>query len=97
MKCSMMAPRMLGLRCAQSPSDLVTDTKSEPKKTPDTPSIENRAWASAGLAGRLRVADVERACSITVLPGRNFRVAGLGVVSVSMNMEASSRFKAGLR
>ena len=39
-KCSMIAPRIAGLRsCHSCSAPLVTVTKSEPKNTPDTPSI----------------------------------------------------------
>ena len=80
--CSMMAPRIAGLRCAQSPADFVTETKSAPKNTPLTPSMENSAWAK----GEACAAEGSRMSSVpdgmTVRPGRNFRVAGLGVDSV---------------
>ena len=85
MKCSMMAPRIAGLRCCQSPVDLVTEMKSEPKNTPLTPSMEKAPGKrrDAGLFGVLRNPG---GLPATAAPGRNFRVAGLGVVSVWMNM-----------
>ncbi len=52
----MIAPRMAGLRCFQSPSRLVTEMKSQPKNTRDTSGTANSARASgerpAGFAAR---------------------------------------------
>ena len=86
MKCSMMAPRIAGLICCHSPSVLVTEMKSEPKKTPPTLGISNRRPASGDwpAASRLGMSSVPE--SSTGRPGRNFSVAGLGVASVWMNI-----------
>ena len=86
-KCSMIAPRTAGFRCRQSPSDLVTEMKSEPKKTLPTSGMPKRAAASgeraaASLSGKSATA----LSPITSRPGRNFSVAGFGVDSVWMNI-----------
>lgn len=53
-KCSMMAAKISGLSTLQTYcSLLVTVTKSEPKKTPVTPSIANRRFASGELSPSL--------------------------------------------
>src|SRR6185312_9216564 len=83
----MIAPRTAGFRCFQSPSALVTEMKSGPKKTRATSGTWNRAEASgersaAFLSGK----SATLPSPITSRPGRNFRVAGLGVDSVWMNM-----------
>src|SRR5258705_4341394 len=82
----MMAPRIAGFRCRQSPSRLVTVTKSEPKKTRSTSGMAKSRTASgerlqAAASGKSTVPSL-----MTSRPGRNFKVAGLGVVSVWMNM-----------
>src|SRR5262249_52191525 len=86
MKCSMMAPRIAGLSCCHSPSLLVTVMKSEPKNTPLIPFMPNSRSARGELAAALgsRMSRVPEAR--TVRPGRNLRVAGLGVASVWMNI-----------
>ena len=62
MKCSMIAPRIIGLSCCHSAaSSLVTAMKSEPKNTPLTPSIANSRSASGDCAASSRLAQVERA------------------------------------
>src|SRR5947209_4449431 len=90
MKCSIIAPRIAGVRCCQSPPALVTATKSEPRNTPATPGIANRCSASgdwvADCASRMSSVPL----ASTVRPGRNLRVAGFGVASVWMNMAVSS-------
>src|SRR5690242_7792586 len=83
----MIAPRTAGFRCFQSPSALVTEMKSDPKKTRATSGTWNRAKASgersaAVLSGK----SATLPSPITSRPGRNFRVAGFGVDSVWMNM-----------
>src|SRR6266508_653269 len=89
MKCSMMAPRIVGLSCCHSPAFLVTAMKSEPKKTPDTPAIPKRRSARGDRAADSlsRISSVPLAS--TARPGRNFSVAGFGVGSVWMNMACS--------
>lgn len=54
-KCSMMAPKTIGLSACQSPWLLVTVTKSEPSMTPDTPSMSRAALreATSGLGKQL--------------------------------------------
>src|SRR5208337_2181999 len=67
-------------------SVLVTAMKSPPRKTRATPGSSNSALAN-GLRAALSVeakSAVEK--PITSRPGKNFRVAGFGVPSVSMNM-----------
>src|SRR5665213_2663701 len=86
MKCSMMAPRMAGLSCGHSPSALVTVMKSEPKNTPLMPLIANSRSASGDFAASAGSRRSSVPVSSTVWPGRNFRVAGLGVASVWMNI-----------
>ena len=83
----MMTPSTCGFSaCQEISSFLVTVMKSPPRKTRATPGRANRSVASG-----LRMAVTGEAKSavespITSRPGRNFRVAGLGVPSVSMNM-----------
>ncbi len=49
-KCSMMAAKTSGFSTLQTYSSLfVTVTKSDPKNTPDTPSMANRRFASGEL------------------------------------------------
>src|SRR5581483_4220459 len=86
-KCSMMAPRIAGFRCFQSPSRLVTEMKSEPKNTRLTSGTANSAVASGE---RLAVSATGKSATwpspMTSRPGRNFSVFGLGVDSVWMNI-----------
>src|ERR1044072_8643888 len=88
MKCSMMTPRIAGLRCRHSPSAFVTVMKSEPRNTPLTFATSNRRSASGDFTASAlsRISSVPVAS--TVRRGRNLRVAGLGVVSVWMNIWA---------
>src|ERR1700733_1689600 len=80
---------MAGFRCFQSPSRLVTEMKSEPKKTRATSGIANSALARGERAPCSALGKSATAPSpITSLPGRNLRVLGLGVDSVWMNMGA---------
>src|SRR5216683_618083 len=89
-KCSMMTPSTAGLSWYHSAdSSLLTVTKSVPRNTPVTPGTVNNRPArgersAAAASGKLAVP-----CSITARPGRNLRVAGLGVGSVWMNMASS--------
>jgi hypothetical protein len=64
----------------------VTDTKSRPKNTPSTSPVEKMAWASGEASASSGVAKSRVPLAITVSPGRNFRVRGLGVVSVWISM-----------
>src|SRR5665213_4478962 len=82
----MMAPRIAGLICCQSPSLLVTEMKSEPKNTPHTFGRSNNFSASGDCAAASLVGMSSVPLSSTPRPGRNFRVAGLGVDSVWMNI-----------
>ncbi len=83
----MIAPRTAGFMCFQSSSPLVTEMKSEPKKTRLTPGTANRALASGERAAASRVGKSATVPSpMTSRPGRNFSVAGLGVDSVWMNI-----------
>ena len=69
-KCSMIAPRMPGLMCAQSASSaLVTVTKSGPKNTPATPPAAKMRRASGEAAAAVRGGEVGGA-------GRQHRLAG---------------------
>src|SRR5476651_2073795 len=80
---------MAGFRCFQSPSRLVTEMKSEPKKTRETSGMANRAVARGERPAVSALGKSATAPSpITSRPGRNLRVAGLGVDSVWMNMGA---------
>src|ERR1700733_5916530 len=82
----MMVPRIAGFKCCHSPAPLVTDTKSWPRNTPDTPEMP-KSFSAKGLSkasAALRYSRVEP--GRTGLPGMNFRVAGLGVASVWINM-----------
>ena len=72
MKCSMMAPRIIGLSSGQSsPVFLVTVMKSEPKKTPLTPGT-SKAAARAATARLVAVAQIERAALEHGAPGEEF-------------------------
>ena len=76
-----------GLSPLQStPSPAVTEMKSRPKNTPVTSPSENSASASGEAAASCSLVNSRVPAVITCSPGRNFSVAGLGVVSVSMNM-----------
>src|ERR1700675_452161 len=86
MKCSMMAPRIIGLSCCHSPEFLVTVMKSEPKNTPLTPAMPNSRSASGDCAACSASRRSSVSPSSTARPGRNFRVAGFGVASVWMNI-----------
>ena len=86
-KCSMMVPSNAGLRCFQSPSRLVMEMKSLPKKTRETSGVWNNALARGERPALSTLGKSATApAPITSLPGRNFRVAGLGVDSVWINM-----------
>ena len=69
-----------------TPGPAVTATKSRPKNTPVTSPSENRPSARGEAAASSSLVNSRVDAGITSLPGRNFSVAGLGVVSVSMNM-----------
>ena len=89
-KCSITAPSTCGFSvCQADRSDLVTVTKSPPRNTRDTPGSANSALASGLRSAASAVAKSAVPAPITSRPGRNFSVAGLGVLSVSMNMGAS--------
>src|SRR5690242_3078510 len=80
---------MAGFRCFQSPSRLVTEMKSAPKKTRLTSGMVNSALAKGERpAVEASGKSATPPSPITSRPGRNFRVAGLGVDSVWMNMAA---------
>src|SRR5687768_6406543 len=64
----------------------VTEMKSRPKKTPATSPVEKRASASGEASASSGLAKSRVPLSITRSPGRNLRVAGLGVVSVWISM-----------
>ena len=98
----MMRPRIAGFKCCHSPSDLVTVMKSWPKNTPlprerKEPLGKRRISASSAW----RYSRVPP--GTTGWPGMNFKVAGLGVASVWMNIVNSvpqnrpfaARFKVG--
>src|SRR6185312_12714431 len=88
----MMAPRMVGLRCFHSPSRLVTEMKSEPKNTRLTSGMANSAAARGERPAVSALGKSATAPSpITSQPGRNLRVAGLGVDSVWMNMGGAGK------
>ena len=80
----MIAPSTAGFTCGHSDpsSAFVTEMKSCPKYTPETPGTANREEArgerAAAWASRASKVD----SGITTRPGRNFRVAGFGVASV---------------
>src|SRR4029077_19699349 len=79
MKCSMIPPRIMGLRCCHSAgSSLVTAMKSEPKNTPLTPSTANSRSASGDWAASSRLRRSSVPVYSTGRPGRGFKVAGLG-------------------
>src|SRR5438309_3925906 len=80
-------PSTCGLSCRHSaPGAAVTDTKSRPKKTPSTAPVEKIASASGEAPASSAAAKSRVPASITFCPGRNFRVEGLGVVSVWISM-----------
>src|ERR1700744_4562297 len=80
---------MAGLTCCQSLSALVTVKKSEPENTLVTPATPNSFSASGERAAASRLTNSMVPLSRTVRPGMNFRVAGLGVASVWINMAFS--------
>ena len=69
----------------------VTVTKSRPKNTPVTSPSENSASARGEAAASSSLVNSRVAAGITSRPGKNLRVAGLGVVSVSINMMKACR------
>src|SRR5918993_959883 len=71
----------------ETPGPAVTEMKSPPKNTPSTMPVANRAEASGEASAVSRSAKSRLPASITVSPGRNLRVAGLGVCSVRISME----------
>src|SRR5829696_8436210 len=76
-----------GFSCRQStPGAAVTEMKSRPKNTPSTSPVEKIAAASGEASASSGVAKSRVPASITRRPGRNLRVAGLGVVSVWISM-----------
>jgi hypothetical protein len=86
----MFAPRIAGLACSQAvAASFVTVTKSEPKNTPVTPATAKIRCASGDFAAASALWKSAVPTSSTVWPGRNFSVAGFGVVSVWMNIGAS--------
>src|SRR3954469_2267102 len=85
----MMAPRIAGFMCCQSLPSLVTVTKAEPKNPLATPGTLNSFSASGERAAASRLVNSIVPLSSTVRPGMNFKVAGLGVASVWMNMAFS--------
>jgi hypothetical protein len=78
----MIAPSIAGFICCQSPSVLVTEIKSDPKKTPLTLGISKRCAAKGDCAALSLVGMSRVPFSSTLRPGRNLSVAGLGVASV---------------
>src|SRR5687768_8155960 len=86
-KWSSKTPTTSGSRSSQAtPGEAVTEMKSRPKNTPSTRPVSNSADASGedcavSASGKSRLP-----ASITGCPGRNLRVAGLGVCSVRINM-----------
>src|SRR5215472_17566559 len=84
----MIVPRIAGFRCFQSPSDLVTEIKSETKKTRDTSGTVKSAAASGERPAASRSGKSATAPSpMTSRPGKNLSVAGFGVDSVWINMD----------
>src|SRR5256885_14516803 len=78
-----------GSRSVQdTPGAAVTETKSRPKNTPSTRALANSAAASGEASAPSASAKSRVPASITVWPGRNLRVAGLGVCSVWISMSA---------
>src|SRR3546814_11719772 len=83
----MTMPSTSGFASAHSaPGAIVTETKSRPKKTPVTSPRVKSAVASGEAAASSGLAKSRVPASMTGRPGRNFRVAGLGVDSVSISM-----------
>ncbi len=84
-KNSVTTPSTAGLSWLHSPSRLVTEMNSGAKNTPPTPGSSSSALASgeASASAASRASNVPD--SSTGRPGRNLRVAGLGVASVWMN------------
>src|SRR5581483_5172885 len=70
----------------ETPGAAVIDTKSRPKKTPSTMPLSNRARASGEASADSASAKSRVPESSTGWPGRNLRVAGLGVCSVRISM-----------
>ncbi len=57
----MIAPSTVGFSSRQLAPLLVTEMKSEPKKTPETPSSANSAFGERRLPRPLDTANIERA------------------------------------
>src|SRR4029079_12219324 len=70
----------------ETPGGAVTETKSRPKNTPSIMLLSNSAEASGDASALSASAKSRVPASITVWPGRNLRVAGLGVCSVWISM-----------
>src|SRR5690348_9891495 len=66
--------------------------KSAPRYTPVTPSSPNRLSASGELLAAADSVKLAVPEFITARPGRNLRVAGLGVGSVWMNIGTPDRW-----
>jgi hypothetical protein len=69
-----------------APGAAVTETKSRPKNTPSTSPVANSPAASGEAAADASSGKSRVPASITAKPGRNLRVAGLGVCSVRISM-----------
>lgn len=71
-KCSMMAAKISGFSTLHTYSSLfVTVTKSDPKKTPVTPSMTNRRLASGELNPSLAESKLlDPLCTATISPCR---------------------------
>src|SRR5215210_3234776 len=88
-KWSSRASRTSGSRSVhETAGEAVTDTKSRPKNTPSTMPLSNSALASGDACALSASAKSRVPASITVCPGRNLRVAGLGVCSVRISISA---------
>jgi len=66
--------------------------KSGPKKTPVTPSIRNNCFAKSDFCASLKLGKFIVPDSKTGSPGRNFKLSGLGVSCVSINIVLLMKF-----
>ena len=76
-----MAVLAVGEMWLHSALSLVTEMKSEPRKTPSTPGTSNSAAASGEILADSEVRKSRGSPTSTSRPGRNFRVAGFGVAA----------------
>ena len=94
----MICSKICGFSVVQSESSLLeTVKKSDAKKTPFTPLRLKRRFASGDTFPSSSVLKSAVPLSSSGLPGKNFRLSGLGVPSVWMNRARRASRRPGLR